>query len=107
MFKKRKEENQQDITRQQQKLVATSPWSGFMWGIKQGFMHSVCTLAGCNTAATMASCKTGDPSSRPRPPAVHSGPADTLTALSTKRTAVYSSSPQVIQNKNNTKAQNM
>ena len=44
MFKKRKEENQQDITRQQQQLVATSPWSGFMWGIKQGFMHSVCTL---------------------------------------------------------------
>lgn len=27
---------QQDITKQQQKLGATSPVSGFMWGIKQG-----------------------------------------------------------------------
>lgn len=36
-LKKEKRKNQQDTcTRQQQKLVATSPWSGFMWGIKQG-----------------------------------------------------------------------
>ena len=104
LFKKRKKRTSK-TTRQQQELVATSPWSGFMWGIKQGFMHSVCTLGRRNTAATTASCKTGGPSAPSLP--AHSGPADTLTALSTKRTAVYSSSPQVIQNKNNTKAQNM
>lgn len=33
-------------TWQQRELVVTSPWSGFMWGIKQGAHALVCILAG-------------------------------------------------------------